>query len=156
MTVEFEELDFQETPLGDISLRRRSELRLAGKIVYEVKLGDEFLMSSLFTDAEIQLARLGLAALEGTGLDVVVGGLGLGYTAAAVLEDPSVASLMVVEVMEPVIDWHRRGLPTRVGAIVGSLSGSTALVTSPASFTAAAAATTASSISRHITLVALR
>ncbi len=104
MTVEFEELDFQETPLGDISLRRRSELRLAGKIVYEVKLGDEFLMSSLFTDAEIQLARLGLAALEGPDLDIVVGGLGLGYTAAAVLEDPSVASLMVIEVMEPVID----------------------------------------------------
>ena len=110
MTVEFEELDFQKTPLGDISLRRRSELRLAGKIVYEVKLGDEFLMSSLFTDAEIQLAKLGLAALEGSDLDIVVGGLGLGYTAAAVLEDPSVASLMVVEVMEPVIDWHRRGL----------------------------------------------
>ncbi len=110
MTVEFEELDFQQTPLGDISLRRRSELRLAGKIVYEVKLGDEFLMSSLFTDAEIQLAKLGLAELEGSDLDIVVGGLGLGYTAAAVLEDPSVGSLMVVEVMEPVIDWHRRGL----------------------------------------------
>ena len=110
MTVEFEELDFQQTPLGDISLRRRSELRLAGKIVYEVKLGDEFLMSSLFTEAEIQLAKLGLAALEGSDLDIVVGGLGLGYTAAAVLEDPAVASLMVIEVMEPVIDWHRRGL----------------------------------------------
>ncbi|GMQ75898.1 MAG: spermidine synthase [Gammaproteobacteria bacterium] len=110
MAIEFEELDYQQTPLGDISLRRRSELRLAGKIVYEVKLGDEFLMSSLFTDAEIQLARLGLAALEGPDLDIVVGGLGLGYTAAAALEDPSVGWLMVVEVMEPVIDWHRRGL----------------------------------------------
>jgi spermidine synthase len=110
MAIEFEELDYQQTPLGDISLRRRSELRLAGKIVYEVKLGDEFLMSSLFTDAEIQLARLGLAALEGPDLDIVVGGLGLGYTAATALEEPSVGSLMVVEVMEPVIDWHRRGL----------------------------------------------
>jgi hypothetical protein len=110
MKVEFEELDFQQTPLGDISLRRRSELRLAGKIVYEVKLGDEFLMSSLFTDAEIQLAKLGLAALEGSDLDIVVGGLGLGYTAAAALEDSSVGSLTVVEVMEAVIDWHRRGL----------------------------------------------
>ncbi len=87
MKVEFEELDFQETPLGDISLRRRSELKLAGKIVYEVKLGDEFLMSSLFTDGEIQLAQLGLAALEGSDLDIVVGGLGLGYTAAAALEE---------------------------------------------------------------------
>ncbi len=110
MTIEFEELDYQETPLGDISLRRRSEPRLAGKILYEVKLGDEFLMSSLFTDAEIQLARLGLAALEGPDLDIVVGGLGLGYTTAAVLEDLSVRSVMVIEVMEPVIDWHRQGL----------------------------------------------
>ena len=110
MTFEFEELDYQKTPLGEISLRRRAEPRLEGKILYEVKLGDEFLMSSLFTSAEIQLARLGLAALEGTDWDIVVGGLGLGYTAVAALKDPSVKSLMVIEVMEPVIDWHRRGL----------------------------------------------
>ncbi len=110
MTFEFEELDYQQTPLGDISLRRRSEPRLEGKILYEVKLGDEFLMSSLFTEAEIQLARLALAELKGTGLDVVVGGLGLGYTAVAALENPSVRSLMVIEVMAPVIDWHRQGL----------------------------------------------
>ena len=49
--------------------------------MYEVKLGDEFLMSSLFPVAEIELARLGLAACAGAELDVVVGGLGLGYTA---------------------------------------------------------------------------
>jgi len=110
MTLDFEELDFQKTPLGEISLRRRAEPRLDGKILYEVKLGDEFLMSSLFTESEIQLAKLGLAALEGTELDVVVGGLGLGYTAAAVLENPLVHSLMVIDVMAPVIDWHRRGL----------------------------------------------
>jgi hypothetical protein len=54
MKVEFEELDFQQTPLGDISLRRRSELRLAGKIVYEVKLGDEFLMASLSSDRRLR------------------------------------------------------------------------------------------------------
>lgn len=110
----FEELDYQKTPLGDISLRCRSEPMLNGAVLYEVRLGEEFLMSSLFTDAEIQLARLGLAALAGTGhdhdLDIVVGGLGLGYTAVAVLQDPSVRSLMVIEVMEAVIDWHRRGL----------------------------------------------
>lgn len=110
MSFDFEELDYQQTPLGDISLRRRSEPRLEGKILYEVKLGDEFLMSSLFTEAEIQLARLGLAKLEGSELDIVVGGLGLGYTAATALENPSVRSLSVVEVMQPVIDWHRQGL----------------------------------------------
>jgi len=106
----FEELDYQETALGDISLRRRAEPRLNGKILYEVKLNDEFLMSSLFTEAEIQLSRLGLAALEGSELDVVVGGLGLGYTAEAALECPAVRSLLVVDVMEPVIRWHKEGL----------------------------------------------
>lgn len=110
MTLDFEELDYQETALGAISLRRRADPRLGGVVVYEVKLGDEFLMSSLFTAGEIQLAKLGLAALEGSGLDVVVGGLGLGYTATAALEDTSVRSLTVIEVMGPVIDWHRRGL----------------------------------------------
>jgi len=110
MSFEFEELDYQETPLGDISLRRRSEPRLGGQMLYEVKLGDEFLMSSLFTEAEIQLAKLALSELTDAGLDVVVGGLGLGYTAVAALENPSVRSLIVVEVMAPVIDWHRRGL----------------------------------------------
>jgi len=116
MAFEFEELDYQTTPLGDISLRCRSEPRVGGTILYEVKLGEEFLMSSLFTEAEIQLARLGLASLDISGhdqeqgLDIVVGGLGLGYTSAAVLEHPAVRSLMVIEVMDPVIDWHRRGL----------------------------------------------
>jgi len=112
MSLVFEELDYQETPLGDISLRRRSEPRLDGEILYEVKLNDDFLMSSLFTEAEIQLARLGLAALKNhkQDLDIVVGGLGLGYTAFAALEDPSVKSLRVIDVMAPVIDWHQRGL----------------------------------------------
>lgn len=110
MTVLFEELDNQPTALGDISLRRRAEPRLNGEILYEVKLGDEFLMSSLFTTAEIELSRLGLAQLSGTKLDVIVGGLGLGYTAQAVLENPSVRSLTVIEVLQPVIDWHQRGL----------------------------------------------
>lgn len=105
----FQELDFRATPIGDLSLRRRRELSL-GVDVFEIKLGDEFLMSSLFTTSEIELARLGLAAVDGQGLDVVVGGLGLGYTARAVLEDTSVASLIVVDALDAVIDWHRTGL----------------------------------------------
>jgi spermidine synthase len=118
VTVEFEELDFQETALGDISLRRRSEPAAGGRIIYEVKLGDEFLMSSLFTAAEIALAKQGLAAAGEAELDVIVGGLGLGYTAAAALELPSVRSLVVIEVMGPVIDWHRRGLVPLGGTLV--------------------------------------
>src|SRR4051812_6039391 len=109
MSARFEEIDRRSTPIGEISARRRLEPTLQID-VYEVKLGDEFLMSSLFTVAEIELAKLGLAELAGTNLDVVVGGLGLGYTARAVLEDPRVRSLHVVEALDAVIDWHQRDL----------------------------------------------
>jgi len=108
MSLDFEELDYRDTPLGALSLRRRLDPAL-GVDVFEVKLGDEFLMSSLFTEGEIALARLGLDGLAGP-LDVLVGGLGLGYTAHAVLEHASVRSLLVVEALPEVIDWHCRGL----------------------------------------------
>ncbi|MFB4299151.1 spermidine synthase [Actinomadura sp. NTSP31] len=105
----FEELDWRPTPMGAISLRRRRDPLLRVE-VYEIKLDDEFLMSSLWTAGETELARLGLAALEGTGLDIAVGGLGLGYTAGAVLESPRVRSLVVIETLGEVIEWHREGL----------------------------------------------
>jgi spermidine synthase len=106
----FEEIDFRETPLGDLILQRRKYLQLGGLDVYEVKLGDAFLMSSLFHEVEEALSRLGLAALDGEVWDVVVGGLGLGYTAVAALEVPGVRELLVVDAMEGVIDWHEREL----------------------------------------------
>ena len=114
MSANFEELDFRPTPIGVLSLRRRRQLA-TGIDIYEIKLGDEFLMSSLFTAAEIALARLGLAALGQTklargGLDVVVGGLGLGYTAQAVLAHDSVRSLIVVDALSEVIEWHEQEL----------------------------------------------
>jgi spermidine synthase len=105
----FEELDWSETRMGVISLRRRIEPSLQVD-VYEVKLGDEFLMSSLFTAAEVELARLGLAQAADADLDVVVGGLGLGYTAQTALADPRVRSLIVVEALGEVIGWHQRAL----------------------------------------------
>ena len=116
MSRRFEELDFQETPMGEISLRRRLEPQLKVD-VFEVKLGEEFLMSSLFPVAEIELARLGLAACPGDEVDVVVGGLGLGYTAATALEDPRVRSLAVVEALPAVILWHERRLLPDVDAL---------------------------------------
>ena len=109
MSRRFEELDWQNTEMGEISLRRRLERTLEVD-VYEVKLGEEFLMSSLFPVAEIELARLGLAACAGAELDVVVGGLGLGYTAVTALEEPRVRSLVVVEALGPVIGWHEKHL----------------------------------------------
>lgn len=109
MSARFEEIDRRDTPMGEITVRRRLEPTL-GIDVHEVKLGDEFLMSSLFTVAEIALADLGLADVEGDELDVIVGGLGLGYTARAVLADPRVRSLRVIEALTEVIGWHEQQL----------------------------------------------
>jgi spermidine synthase len=74
-------------------------------------------MSSLFTVAEEELARRTLAALPNASLDVVVGGLGLGYTARTALTDDRVRSLVVVEALAPVIDWHRRELLPQAHAL---------------------------------------
>jgi spermidine synthase len=109
MGIDFEELSYRATPFGELILRRRTEVSL-GIEIYEVKLGEEFLMSSLFTGSEIALAELTLSRLNKPDLDVVVGGLGLGYTARAVLQNTRVRSLLVVEALKDVIDWHRDGL----------------------------------------------
>ena len=104
-----QELGNQNTPLGDLTLRRRVEPLLQNQEVFEVKLGDEYLMSSLFTKSERQLATLGLSSLEGE-LDVVIGGLGLGYTAAETLKNKNVSRVLVIDLFQAVIDWHRAGL----------------------------------------------
>lgn len=109
MSALFAELSSEPTQMGVISLRRRRE-PTRNVDVYEVKLDDAFLMSSLFTVAEIELARLGLAACRPEELDVVVAGLGLGYTAVAALEDARLRSLSVVEALPQVIGWHQEGL----------------------------------------------
>jgi spermidine synthase len=104
--------------MGEISLRRRLEPSLQIDI-FEVKLGDEYLMSSLFTAGEEALAEIGLAAFEGDRLEVVVGGLGLGYTARKVLEDDRVQSLRVIDALPQVIDWHQRHLVPHAAELTG-------------------------------------
>lgn len=109
MIARFEELDYQETRMGELTLRRRADPE-TGEQIYEVKLKDEYLMSSLFTVAEEELATLGLAAAHGTHLNVLVGGLGLGYTAATALTDERVGRLIVIDALPAVIGWHEREL----------------------------------------------
>lgn len=109
MSILFEELDYRPTPMGVLTLRRRRRATSDADI-YEIKLGDEFLMSSAFITAEIALADLGMASMHRGGLDVVVGGLGLGYTAQAVLHNERLGSLIVVDALSEVIEWHRSGL----------------------------------------------
>lgn len=109
MSRSFEELDYRETPMGPVTLQRRRIAALDNLEVFEVKLGEEYLMSSLFHDVEVALADLGLAAAEGDALDVAVGGLGLGYTARAALRCPRLRSLVVIDALEAVIEWHQTG-----------------------------------------------
>ena len=106
----FEELDHQPSPIGDISLRRKRVALLGHQEVYEVKLGEAFLMTSMFHAVEDAVSNLAIRELGDGTWDVVVGGLGLGYTAVAALGHATVRSLLIVELLAPVIGWHRKGL----------------------------------------------
>ncbi len=115
----FEELDFVATPMGELVLQRRRVAALNEADVYEVKLHDDYLMSSLFFEAEVALADLALQQLNRARCDVVVGGLGLGFTAAAALRHDCVQQLVIVEALAPVIDWHRRALVPNGATLTG-------------------------------------
>lgn len=108
-------LAYEPTPLGLLILRRRELLSKPGTMVTEVTLDHEFLMSSYLTESERQLTQIGLARLSGGETPsevtrVLVGGLGLGYTAAEALKDDSVTHVEVVEFLPQVIGWTRDGL----------------------------------------------
>jgi spermidine synthase len=103
-------LAYEDTPLGPLCLRRRELLSSPGIVVTEVTLNHAFLMSSYNTVSERALSQLALEMHAGTKLRVLVGGLGLGYTAHAALASSRVAKVDVVEFLPQVIDWLERGL----------------------------------------------
>ncbi len=105
-----EELGYDRTSMGELVLRRRRSPSVDDEFVYEITVDGEMLMSSTVNTSERALATLALDGLEGRREQVLVGGLGLGYTAAAVLEYPDVERVVVIEILQPVIDWHQRGL----------------------------------------------
>ena len=107
----FEILAYEETPLGLLCLRRREILSQPGTLVTEVTLNHEFLMSSYLTASERALTELGLErVLGGEELRVLIGGLGLGYTAASALDSVMVNHVEVVEFLPQVISWLDSGL----------------------------------------------
>ena len=102
-------LDLVETEIGTIYLGHRDVPGVPER-VYEILIGSDVLMTSLAPVSERKLASSALAAHGGPGpLEVLVGGLGLGYTAQAALDDPRVGTVRVVEKMDFVIDWMRAG-----------------------------------------------
>lgn len=103
-------LAYEDSPLGHLCLRHRELLCEPGTFVTEVTLNHEFLMSSLYTDSERELARIAIEMNQADGLRVLVGGLGLGYTARSALQSSRVSHVEVVELLPQVIDWLEQGL----------------------------------------------
>jgi spermidine synthase len=117
------ELARAEGVLGEVVLRRRGtpagplvDLVVAGVAVMDDReTTSERALATLALD---ELARLGTA---GAAPHLVVGGLGLGFTAAALLADPRLGPhgrITVVEVEPAVVAWNRAGLvPATAGAL---------------------------------------
>lgn len=95
-------------PRGEIMLRHRAS---SSGAVKELVVNGVFAMDSTETTSERQLAGF---ALLGDALypRVLVGGLGLGYTAAALLEDQLVAAgpVDIVELEGALVAWALAGL----------------------------------------------
>ncbi|HEX6369250.1 MAG TPA: hypothetical protein VF006_09975 [Longimicrobium sp.] len=103
-------LAYEDSPLGPLCLRRRELLSAPGTVVTEVTLNHAFLMSSYNTASERALASVALEMHAGADLRVLVGGLGLGYTAHAALASARVATVQAVEFLPQVIGWLEQDL----------------------------------------------
>ena len=94
-----------DTPAGEIVLRRRDD-------VLELVVNGVFAMDSAEVTSELALAD---AAGTPPGR-VLVGGLGLGYTAARLL-DASAEKVRVVELAGPLVAWAREGVTEQLGRL---------------------------------------
>ncbi|MDH3205791.1 MAG: spermidine synthase [Gemmatimonadota bacterium] len=103
-------LAYETTPLGDLCLRRRELLARPGVVITEITLDHQLLMSSHNTVSEEALATESLAHHPGRDLSVLVAGLGLGYTAQAVLQSDRIARLTVIELFPAVVKFLTEGL----------------------------------------------
>ncbi|MVA76307.1 hypothetical protein GC722_09760 [Auraticoccus sp. F435] len=99
-------------PRGELALRERRSPGTAP--VHELVVNGAFAMDSAEVASERRLAEL--VAERGRLGRVVVGGLGLGYTAAALL-DAGVQRLEVVELEPDLVAWARAGLTEQLGRV---------------------------------------
>lgn len=104
---ESREIARAETERGEVLLRERRTPE--GPAVLELRVNGVFVMDSAETTSERALARAALELVPDP-RNVLIGGLGLGYTAREVLADPRVVRLDVAEIEEAVIGWTREGL----------------------------------------------
>ena len=85
---------------GEVALARRGD-------VVELVVNGAFAMDTVHTATEQALATLALARVPGDTLRVLVAGLGLGFTVRALLDEPRVAQVDVVELHAR--SWSGRG-----------------------------------------------
>jgi len=103
---EYVEVARGESERGEIVLRRRTEEHAADGL--ELRVNGVFVMDTKETGSEVELAAAALALVEDP-RDVVVAGLGLGFTTQRVLADTRVERVMVVEIEEALVGWMRDG-----------------------------------------------
>lgn len=94
---------------GELVLQSRGEAR-------ELRVNGVFVMDTEHTETERLLASETLGQVEGDGLRVLIGGLGLGYTLREVLRDDRVRQAHVIEIEPELLDWHQRGLVPETAA----------------------------------------
>ena len=95
-----EEVARAESERGEIVLLRRDTGAL------ELRVNGVFVMDTVETSTEQALAEAALAVFDEP-RGVLVGGLGLGFTAHAVLADPRVEKVAVVEIEDAIVGWMR-------------------------------------------------
>ncbi|WP_299447512.1 spermidine synthase [uncultured Phycicoccus sp.] len=100
----------EDTPDGEVALRRRGE-------VLELVVDGAFAMDTVDTSTEVLLA--GTLRRHPDPRRVLVGGLGLGFTTRAVLDDPRVAHVDVVELAAPLVRWARAGVVAELAGLEG-------------------------------------
>jgi len=103
---EYVEVARGESERGEVLLRRRIEDHAADAL--ELRVNGVFVMDTRETGTEMELAAAALDLVEDP-RDVVVAGLGLGFTTQRVLADKRVERVVVVEIEDALIGWMRDG-----------------------------------------------
>ena len=106
MGSEYAEVARAESSRGEVILRRRE--REGAAPVLELRVNGVFVMDTAETSTEEALAAAALGLVDDP-RQVLVGGLGLGFTTRRVLADPRVKAVTVVEIEESVVAWMRDG-----------------------------------------------
>lgn len=104
--MEYVEVARAESSRGELVLRERREE--GASTVLELRANGVFVMDSAETTSEVALAAAALELVE-LPRDVLVGGLGLGFTLQTVLTDSRVERCSVVEIEQALVDWMRDG-----------------------------------------------